>query len=292
MATSNYFNNFSERPTSENLFLEDLIVESIQIMGHDVKYLPREDIGDVDELFGENIQSKFNRAYTMEMYLANVEGYEGDGDFFSKFGVEIRETSNFVIARRTFERYMPSSIAMRPREGDLIYVPMLQKIFEIKFVEQELLFYSLGKRNAYIYELRCEVFRYSQEDFNTGSAEIDDIENTFAYTVELAMGNGNGNFYPGEMVYQGATANIALADAVAEVTEWDMTAKKLQVVNVRGSFTPTQNVVGELSGAVYNLVNSDTLADPSTYDISDNKIIQDEATEFIDLSEINPFGVP
>lgn len=292
MATSNYFNQFSARPTSEQLFLEDLIVESIQIMGHDVKYMPRENLADTDELFGENIQSVFNRAYALEMYIANVEGYEGDGDFFSKFGVEIRETSNFVVARRTFERYIPSSITFRPREGDLIYVPVLQKIFEIKFVEQEMLFYSLGNRNSYMYELRCEVFRYSQEDFNTGSAEIDDIENSIAYAVALSVGNGSGNYYEGELVYQGSNNNVVTANASAEVVSWDSTTKKLQVVNVKGAFVDTQLLRGELSNASYNLVSTDLLSNPTTYDMSDNKNIQDEATEFIDLSEINPFGVP
>ena len=290
MATSNYFNNFSARPTMEQLLLEDLIVESIQIMGHDVKYLPREDIANMDQLYGENIQSVFNRAYNVEMYLTNVEGYEGEADFFSKFGVEIRETTNFVIARRTFERYIPSSLTTRPREGDLIYVPVLQKIFEIKFVEQEMLFYSLGNRNSYMYELRCEVFRYSQENFNTGDSVIDDIEASTAYTVTLDLGTGSGEYFSGELVYQGA--NAAYSTASGEVYNWNSEIKQLQIVNVKGAFTNSQQLRGELSNSSYNLIATDLLSNAAPYDMADNKNIQDEATEFIDLSEINPFGVP
>lgn len=290
MATSVYFNNFSPSVINENMLLEDLIVESIQIMGHDIKYLPREVYDQADDVLGESVNSKFTRAYGIEMYLANVEGYEGDGDFFSKFGLEIRDTSNFVVSRRSFEKYVPSNIASRPREGDLIYVPLLAKIFEIKFVEEELLFFSLGKRQPYIYELRCEVFRFSNEDFETGNEEIDDIEHASAYTVSLTLGNGTGNYYQDEVVYQGA--NLEYATAVAESKHWIPETKVLEVINIKGNFVANSTVIGTQSNTRYNLASSDTLADLVDYDDSDNRIIQTEADTFIDLSEINPFGVP
>jgi hypothetical protein len=272
------------------MLLEDLIVESIQIMGHDIKYLPREVYDQADDVLGESVNSKFTRAYSMEMYLANVEGYEGDGDFFSKFGLEIRDTSNFVVSRRTFERYMPTNVASRPREGDLLFVPVLNKIFEIKFVEEELMFFSLGKRNAYIYELRCEVFRFSNEDFETGDEKIDDLEHAAAYTVSLSLGTGTGNYHKNEIVYQGA--NLAYATASAEAKHWIPETKVIEVINVKGEFTANANVIGSQSNTIYRLSNSDTLADLVDYDDSDNRVIQTEADTFIDLSEINPFGVP
>ena len=111
MATSVYFNNFSGSTINEQRLLEDVVGESIKIMGHDVKYMPREAYDSADDILGESPNAKFSRAYTVEMYLANVEGYEGDGDFFSKFGLEIRDTSNFVVGRRAFEKYIPSTIA-------------------------------------------------------------------------------------------------------------------------------------------------------------------------------------
>lgn len=291
MATSVYFQNFSAATINEQRLMEDVIVESIQIMGHNVKYLPREAYDSADDVMGESPQAKFGRAYTLEMYLANVEGYEGDGDFFSKFGIEIRDTSNFVLSRRTFEKYIPSTIATRPREGDLIFVPLLGKIFEIKFVEEELMFFALGKRSPYIYELRCEVFRYSQEDFETGDKEIDDIEHLIAYTVELSLGNGSGDFQSDELVYQGSNSTTG-ATATAEVKEWDPITKKLEIINIKGAFNNTIAVKGVSSNANYIVTSYDDLADLISNDDSDNRIIQTEANNFIDLSEINPFGTP
>lgn len=290
MATSVYFNNFSPSVINENLLLEDVIVESIQMMGHDIKYLPRESFDSADDILGEDVNSKFARAYGMEMYLANVEGYEGDGDFFSKFGLEIRDTSNFVVARRTFEKYMPSTIARRPREGDLIWVPLLAKIFEIKFVEEELLFFSLGKRAPYMYELRCEVFRYSNENFNTGDDEIDDIEHLTAYTISFNLGSGSGNYHVDETVYQGS--NLAYATATAEVKHWIPETKVLEVINVKGNFLTSITLKGNTSNASYNVSAYDDMADLVDNDDSDNRRIQTEAEEFVDLTEINPFGVP
>jgi hypothetical protein len=175
MGTNHYFNNFSPGVINEQRLLEDMIVESIQIMGHDCWYIPRDAYDTVDQILGESVNAKFTRAYAIESYIANVEGYEGDGDFFSKFGLDIRDTSNFIVSYRSFNRYIPSVITVRPREGDLIYVPLMRKLFEIKYVEEELLFFSLGKRHPYIYELRCEVFRYSNENIITGVEEVDEV---------------------------------------------------------------------------------------------------------------------
>ena len=290
MAVSQYFNNFSGRMTGEQRLMEDNIVESIKIMGHDCWYIPREGFNGVDSLFGENPQSKFERAYHIEMYLANVEGYEGDGDFFSKFGLEIRDTSNFICSRRSFERYVPSSIAQRPREGDLVYVPGIQKLFEIKFIEEELMFFSLGNRNPYIYEMRCEMFRYSQESLNTGVDEIDHIEHTLSYAVQIDVTTGSGNFYQEERIYQGA--NLESSTASADVRDWDPILKQLQVINIIGEFLPGVAIIGATSNTVYTIGTSDTLGDYLDYDTYDNKIIQNEADVIVTFNEHNPFGDP
>lgn len=260
-------------------------------MGHDVKYLPREVFDAEDNIFGESPRSKFSRAYTIEMYLANVEGFEGDGDFFSKFGIEIRDNSNFIVARRSFEKYVPVAIASRPREGDLIYVPVLNKIFEIKFVEEELLFFSIGKRDPYVYELRCEAFRYSQENITTGDGEIDDLDKQIAYTVEIQMGAGSGSYIIGETVYQGA--NLASATATAVIKEWNPTAKTLYVINIKGSFSDTSNVIGASSGASYDpTVEIDLINDAVYNDQFDNREMQDGADDIIITTESNPLGNP
>lgn len=290
MATSVYLNNYSVGVINEQRLLEDLITESIHLMGHDCYYIPRDSYNGDDEIYGETINAKFSRAYTMEMYIANVEGYEGDGDFFSKFGLEIRDTSNFVLSRKTFNKYIPSNIAARPREGDLIYVPVMRKIFEIKFVEEELLFFSIGKRNPYMYELRCELFRFSDENFDTGVEEIDDVESENSYTIELALGTGTGNYQSGELVYQGA--NVASSNTKAYVTDYNPTTKKITLHNIVGTFATATNLRGATSNAVYVVTSTDVLGDYVFYDQSDNKNFQNEAALFIDLSEINPFGNP
>lgn len=290
MATNHYFRNYSGVATNEQRLMEDIVTESIAVMGHDVWYIPREGFNETDILFGENPQSKFERAYHLEMYLANVEGYEGDGDFFSKFGLEIRDTSNFVVSRLTFEKYVPSSLAVRPKEGDLVFVPVMQKLFEIKFVEEELMFFSIGKRTPYIYELRCELFRYSQESLNTGVEEVDHVEHTLGYTIDMDLNNGSGNYNIEERVYQGA--NLAYSTASADVKDWDPIIKKMQVINIIGQFQANSNVVGSVSGTRYNILTFDDLGDNTDYDTYDNRNIQTEADEFIDFSEINPFGKP
>lgn len=290
MATSVYFNNYSVGVINEQRLLEDLIVESVQIMGHDCFYIPRDSYNGDDEIYGETINAKFSRAYTMEMYIANTEGYEGDGDFFSKFGLEIRDTSNFVVAARTFQKYIPSNIAFRPREGDLIYVPVMRKLFEIKFVEEELLFFSIGKRNPYIYELRCELFRFSDENITTGVEEVDDVGMENSYTIELNLGSGSGLYNIGEVVYQGA--NLSSASAKAVVSDYDPVTKKINLINITGTFAAATSLRGNTTNAIYTVTSTDVLGDYVFYDQYDNKNLQTEAALFIDLSEINPFGMP
>lgn len=289
MATSHYFRNYAGTASNQSRLYEDIIAESIRMMGHDVFYMPRENWDDTDTLFGENVESKFERAYQIDMYIANVNGWEGQGEFFSKFGLEIRQGVNFIISRRTFDKYIPSTIAIRPREGDLIYVPMMKQIFEIKFVEEELLFFTLGKKEPYIYELRCEVFRYSNEKMDTGMDIIDQIENNNSYTISLNL-SGTGNYNIGETVYQGN--NLATATTTAEVSDWTPITRNMKVINIKGQFVNTANVKGSISNTSSAITSSDTLGDHVFYDIFDNKILQDEANTFVDMTEVNPFGNP
>lgn len=269
---------------------EDLISESIRIHGHDIYYMPREDWKDTDEIFGENIYSKFERAYQMEMYVANVQGFEGDGDFFSKFGLELRDTANFVVARRTFNKYMPTNITARPREGDLLYVPTFNKIFEIKFVEEELLFFARrGSKVPYLYELRVEAFRYANEQINTGVEVIDDVEDKNVYAIQLNL-SGSGNYNIGEVVYQGA--NLSYATASAKVSNWDSTNNKIQLINVKGDFVAAGNLRGVSSNTLKTISTTDTYGDYVYYDLFNNKDLQNQGNNFIDLSETNPFGTP
>jgi hypothetical protein len=169
MATSFYFNNFGA--SQEQLLIENLVVESIRIYGHDLYYLPRTRI-EPDKLLGEQSYSEFNSQYYLEMYIKNVEGFAGQGDFLSKFNLEIRDQVTFTIARRVFSDEVGAYTGfVRPREGDLIYFPLNNKLFEIKFVEHEAIFYQLGSLQTF--DLTCELFEYNNETFNTGIDLID-----------------------------------------------------------------------------------------------------------------------
>lgn len=290
MPTNHYFNHYSPSVINEQRLVEDLIVETIRMYGHNVYYMPRESYDEVDELYGEDTASKFSKAYVIEMYLANVEGYEGDGDFFSKFGLEIRDTSNFIVSRRSFERYVPSTLAVRPREGDLIFIPVLNKVFEIKFVEEELMFFSLGKRNPYIYELRCEAFRYSNENISTGVEDVDIFEDLTSYSQELVFGSGTGNFQIGETVYQGA--NLSSSNVSAKVVDWNPQDKKLLVINIKGTFSSNISVKGATSNVSYNTNSTETIGDLSENDQFDNRTIQDDAEDVLITVETNYMGMP
>ena len=183
MATSVYFNNFEA--SMEQYLIEDLVIESIKIHGHDIYYITRT-AGAVDDVLNEDDLSEYKRADFIDMYIKNFDGFEGEGDFLSKFGLEIRDEMTLTIARRTFELDVAQYTGNdRPLEGDLIYFPLNKKMFEIKFVEHEPVFYQMGALQ--MYDLRCEMFEYSQETFSTGVAEIDTLFAGFETTSNTSI---------------------------------------------------------------------------------------------------------
>ncbi len=296
MAVNRYFNNFpgKNRFNNEHRLMEDVIVESIEIMGHQVYYIPRESFDNGDMIFGEYAKSKFEKAYSIEAYLANVEGFEGDGDFFSKFGLEIRDTSNFVISRRSFTRGLPTVLRIRPQEGDLIYVPLMHRMFEIKFIEKKLMFYSLGNREPYIYEMRCELFRFSEDTIDTGVKEIDQIEEENGYTLKLNVASsGVGSFKDGEIVYQSPDGTWANATSYAELGEWYKANGTMFIYGITGNFTANTTLYGNTSLAQITINTiSDEKNDYVKFDIFNNEDFDTGADLILDLSETNPFGTP
>ena len=170
MATNVFFRNYDY--FNEQNLIEDLVIESIQIYGIDMAYITRA-LQSVDNILNEDDLPVFDAAYSVEMYVKSIDGFEGEGDFLSRFGLQIRDQATFTIARRTFERHIirqqPS--LTRPREGDLLYFPLNQKFFKIVFVEHESVFYQNGALQ--VYDLKCELFEYSNERFETGSPDID-----------------------------------------------------------------------------------------------------------------------
>lgn len=179
MATNFFFNNY--QASQEQLLLENLIIESIRIYGEDMFYIPR-NINNYDGIYNADDQSSYTWPISMEMYIKSVDGFNGDGNFMSKFGLEIRDQVIFSVAQRVFQEEVGNVAALfRPREGDLIYFPLNKKCFQIKFVNKFEMFYQLGALQTW--ELTCELFEYSDEVFNTGIPEIDVLQTKFSTNV-------------------------------------------------------------------------------------------------------------
>ena len=205
MPTTNfYFNNFSN--TQEQRLIENLVIESIKIYGIDVFYMPRSLVAE-DNLFGEDLLSKFEAAYMIEMYIKNTEGFDGDGDFLSKFGLEIRDEMTLTVSQRRFSEEVgvegSTEEIGRPSEGDLIFVPLNNKIFEVKFVEHESIFYQMGSLQTY--DLRCELFEYSHQEFDTGISAIDDLETEYSANnvvrAEDVNAQANNEFFGSDLSF-------------------------------------------------------------------------------------------
>ena len=180
MATNFFFNNFSS--SGEQTLIENLVIESIKIHGVDNYYIPRKIINR-DNAFREQEFSEYGEAIQIEMYIRNVDGFEGDGEFLSKFGVEVRDQITFSVALRVFENEVGSVLRRdRPSESDLIFFPFTKALYTIKYVNKKPIFYQMGALQ--MYDVVCELFEYSNEIFNTGIDIIDKTYNAFLTTTD------------------------------------------------------------------------------------------------------------
>jgi len=221
--------------------------------------------------------------------------YIGQKDFFSKFGLEIKDDVNVLVSRRSFQQRVPQNTFIRPREGDLVYVPFLNgtgELFEIKFAEQSKDFHMLGRPEPYFYELYLEKFKYSQEVLDTGVYDIDLVVTNNAYTLSLNINtiSGNGTYIIKETVYQAPDETRANATAVAIVQTFIPSSNTLTVTNIAGEFADNQVIIGASSNARYYLTTYNPLQDNSFSETYDNEYIHNSANSIIDFSEINPFG--
>ena len=282
MATNSYF---TQGTTGEQDLIENLVVEQIKMFGKNVFYMPRTLVNE-DTTFTEDALSKFDDAYEIEAYIEDPTGFTGDGDLFTKFGVRISDQVTFIISRKRFTEAVDDNAQLivegRPNEGDLVYFPMANKIFKIMFVEHEQPFYQLGK--IHVWGLKCELFEFSDEQFDTGVTAIDQIEQDFSVsiTINFATG-GTGDFTVGEVV-AGGTSNIT-----AEVKSWDSTNRQLQVFNRTGIFTIPETKTGQASSAAWTTASYNTLNNTSS-EYDSNSSFETLADGFIDFSEGNPFG--
>ena len=216
---------FLQGSQSEQRLVQSLINEQLQIYGVDVIYLPRK-ILSKDEILTEVQSSTFNDNYAIEAYINTYEGYTGAGDIMTKFGMSLKDELTVTISKERFEDFistfladLPSSereIATRPCEGDLIFFPLGQRVFEIKFVEHEQPFYQLGKN--YVYQLKCELFELEDELSNisgdaleTIAQEVDDEMTDYGYMTSLSV------------VSVGKTASLGVGTASGYVRKIELT---------------------------------------------------------------------
>ena len=271
MPTNVYFDTGTK---AEQHLYEDLIIEQLSIYGQEVFYIPRTLVKE-DELFGEDTLSKFDDSYLIEMYFENVDGFEGEADLMSKFGLQIDDQGTFVVSRRRFEQLVSHDsnliVKTRPNEGDLIYFSKLSKLFEISFVEDEDPFFQI--HNVPAFKLKVKTFEYSSEILDTGITEIDAIETdnsmdmlAFQFTMEQS-----GTFNQGIQLEDG-TGNIEQEDS-------------------------TDNIIGEneTGGVGLLLENGDYIIQEAfVVDTIDENAMNDfferEDDNIIDFTESNPFG--
>ena len=279
-----YFADLYTATDADQALFDDLIVESIKVHGRDFYYLPRT-LTNFDSFFGEDSISAFNSAVTLEFYMENVQGWEGDGKFLSKFGLEIRDEATLTVARSRFKEEVTALFPdiTVPREGDVIVFPSTvdkrMRAFEISYVNGESVFYQLG--DLYIWKLTVRNFEYNGESFNTGVESIDDYETESSIATIIDLGSGTGVYEVGETAYQPGWS--------AMVINHDVSTNMLTVTQVKGVFDPTEDITGDTSGAIWNVDKVVTkTAQQSGH--SDNQYIDEAERDLISFSKDNPFS--
>ena len=243
---------------AEKTLYEDLIVEGLKIYGHDVYYLPRT-LVNRDLILGEDTSSKFDDSYLIEMYFETSEGFAGQRELINKFGLEIREDTTFVIAKRSWQNQVDNPMTQivegRPNEGDIIYFPLMNSFFEIQFVEDQQPFFQLG--NLPVYKLRVTRWEYSSEELNTGVDEIDAKEDVYSLSqlaFQVSLENESGSM-------------LLEDDSVDNVTQYILLE-------------------------TYNLQTQSTYAANNDLDNEAGFDTASTADDILDFSEANPFGDP
>lgn len=298
MLTNNYFNLYNNK--TEQHTIEDLICESIKIHGFETFYLPNDNVDARDLFYGEDPVKKFQSAFPIEMYLSNATEYGGDKEFFSKFGLEIKNTAQVIVTKRSFSQRVPQNTFTRPREGDLVFIPFMNgtgELFEITFTNQTKDFMMLGRAVPYFYELTLEKYKYSQEVIATGVDLIDQVVTDSGFTLHLNTGAGSGDYVMREIVFQSPDGTYANNTTSATVQGWIKATDIVSVSNISGEFILGQNIIGLTSGASYVYADFDPLDElimatepPAIKEVYDNKLITTAADLILDTSETNSFG--
>ena len=296
MATNLYF---SQSVKSEQDLYENIVVESLKMYGQDVFYMPRTLVAE-DKIFGEDVASRFEDAYKIEMYLENIDNFDGDQELFTKFGVEIRDRATLHVSRRRWQEVTFDHVSsqVRPNEGDLIYLPLSDQIFEIMRVIDDQPFYQLS--NLPTFRMEIELFEYNDEDFDTNIPIIDEIEQDYAYQYILTLNDFSND---SDILQVGTTIQQSLANDVTisgEIAKWNDSSNELTLVHI-GADDGKYHVF--TTGDIKNLFNNEYgVQDSDTYtvlSVRENNLIQTtqqntffetEGDNIIDFSESNPFG--
>ena len=227
MPTSPYFPTYYSGHSGEQGLVQDLVDEQIKLFGSDVYYIPR--IVLQDSTLDEVRYSKYQEQFQIEMLLQNVMGFGDNAEFISKFGLRITDEIIFRVSTRRWDEEVAANnptleIDSRPNEGDLLYFPLTQDIYEIKFVGKEEPFFQFGK--IQFYAITAEIYEVGQDDFDTGVAEIDAVEQLFDNAIKLVMDpGGTGDFTVGEEVvgdeFLAKATSTITGDAVSGITITD-----------------------------------------------------------------------
>ena len=282
MPTNVYFDTGTK--PEQNLY-EDLIIEQLRIYGQDCYYIPRNMVSE-DKVFGEDSLSKFEDAYMLEMYVDNVDGYEGEKELMSKFGLDIQDDATFTVARRRWEQFVTVDnnivVSSRPNEGDLVYWPKGSKLFEITFVDHDDPFYQV--HNLPTYKLKCKTFEYGSEALDTGIAAIDSIEtdnslDQLSHQMTLENATTFNEFFAFE---EGTPSDGQLK------LEDSLLGDKIisETVDNIGSIVLENSVEGaEADYIILETYRVDTIDETAQNDLFDS-----EEDTILDFTESNPFG--
>lgn len=285
---------FSDKVKSEQDLYEDLVIESMKIYGQDVYYLPRKIVNE-DRILGDDIPSKFSNAYKVEMYIETIDGFGGEGSLFQKFGIEIRDQATFIVAKRRWKETVADHSneidGDLPEEGDLVFLPLTNSLFQVMHVEREMPFYQLSNLN--VVRLECELFEYNDEDLDTGIEEIDQIE-TLGYELMLQLDSDSA----GTAIVVGDTLTETLSDGVevsGEVLRWNAESQQVHLGHIGATdgkyhlFTEGGTIVSSENSTSRIVVGvSEDLGDLNYH----NDAFDSEVDTFIDFTENNPFGNP
>jgi hypothetical protein len=270
----------------EQNLVSDVVAEVIQIHGANFYYIKRDSVNE-DTIFNERTLVEFHDSFLIEMYIETANGWAGEGDFLSKFGLEIKDQ---LITHVSIERFQDETGMDQPLPGDLLYFPLADKMFSITFIEDDVPFFQLGKQ--YIYKITTELFDFSHEVVDTGLDFIDDNVNVNLniVTVDFTLGSGSGDFIIDEIVYQGVDFDTLTASG--KVISWNNGTKVLKLEDLNGNFIQNNNVKGDTSGSIYMLgaTHEYIFNETSVTADNDNFSVDGKADEVIDFSVKNPFS--